>query len=194
MHSVIEILRNPSSLFVVTVLLATTILVFRNRSPRKFIFFFIVLVLVIQVTALVGYGRQQGVELQNFLGQHSSDLWQLRMVRTATAMAVNWAFTAGVGLVLWGLFVKRGRSQIMDQNDVLLFTLGGLITGWPAGLLFLGMTFVLAIVWMVALVILKKKTMADRLVVTPVIAPAALITLLFSPILLQWTGLFVIRV
>jgi hypothetical protein len=106
-----------------------------------------------------------------------------------TSLIAGWG--AGVVLLLgcgW-FFLRRGGGKMLDGMDVGLLFFASVAVGWPSFLIVLGMTFVLAIVWMVFLVIIRKKTLQDRLIISPVIIPAALITLIFQERLLTLTHL-----
>lgn len=82
---------------------------------------------------------------------------------------------------------------MLDVRDVQLLVLGLVATGWPAGLIFLAGVFALSVIGMITLVTLRKKKVTDRLIVTPYIIPAAIMTLIFKAWLLDWTGLIKIR-
>ncbi len=94
---------------------------------------------------------------------------------------------------LWYLFLRRGKGAMLDVQDVQLLVLGLLAVGWPAGLIFLATTFLLAVVGMIGLVILKKKSVNDRLIITPYIIPAAILTLFFGSWAMRLTHLDKIR-
>lgn len=95
--------------------------------------------------------------------------------------------------LLWFIFLRRGKGMMLDVQDVQLLVLGLLAVGWPAGLIFLAATFLLAVVGMIGLVIVRKKKLNDRLVITPYIIPAAILTLFFGSWAMRLTHLDKIR-
>jgi hypothetical protein len=131
--------------------------------------------------------------VQRFLlPPHSSWLWEY-LGRGGANMLAGWCFTLGFGLVLWWLFIRATGRRLADQRDVILIVLGMAVIGWPGMLLFWGMIFIISILAMIYLVVTKKKSAQDRLLITPYIIPAAILTLIFKIPLLEITHLVKIR-
>lgn len=117
----------------------------------------------------------------NYLVVHvSSDL---------KALIAAWVVGA---LILWFLgwwFVKRGGERMLDRSDVGLLFFMTVAVGWPSFFIAFAMVFALAILLMFVLLILRKKSLHDRLVISPVIIPAAIMTIVFQEYLLTLTHL-----
>lgn len=111
---------------------------------------------------------------------------------------VEFLVFAMVGGVLFFTLAKIRRFKngiiLMNEQEVMATTVNSVAVGWPAVFIFLGLVFILAVLWMLVLVLLRRRTLQDRLEVAPAIVPAAVITFLLRTDLLAWTGLAVIRV
>lgn len=92
--------------------------------------------------------------------------------------------------------IRHARKEVsfMTEREVLMLTANSMIVGWPGIFIFLALTFVFSLVWMILLVILRRRTLQDRIEIGPAIIPAALVSFVFRTELLQFTGLFVIRI
>lgn len=108
------------------------------------------------------------------------------------ALTAGWAFAVILLIALYWIFLRRPQSPI-DRTDAMLLVLGVGVVGWPAGLIFFAVVFLLAILGMIWLVLRKKKTLADRLIITPFIFPAMIVTLLLRVQFLDWSRLEKIR-
>lgn len=96
---------------------------------------------------------------------------------------------AVVFFLLRYFFIQKKRGTKLDETDILLLSISSLAVGWPTMFIFLAMVFALSVVGMLVLVVLRKKTIYDRLVITPFIIPAAIVTLWAGPYLLIFTHL-----
>lgn len=110
-----------------------------------------------------------------------------------SSIVSGWISAVLLFSLLYFFFLYKKNETFLDKNDVMIIVLGAAAVGWPAVFVFLALVFVLSVLAMLALVVLKKKTLADRLVITPYIIPAAVLTLIFGNYLLQITHLNVIR-
>lgn len=106
-----------------------------------------------------------------------------------TSLIAGWGVGVILLLVCGWFFLRRGGGKMLDGMDAGLLFFASVAVGWPSFLIVLGMTFVLAMLWMMLLVIIRKKTLHDRLVISPVIIPAAILTLIFQEQLLTLTHL-----
>jgi hypothetical protein len=100
------------------------------------------------------------------------------------------------GVVYWLcdlIFIRRGKELMLDRRDVLLLTLATAGIGWPGVFIYFFIVLALSVVWMIAQIIARRKSMSDRLIITPMIAPAALITFAFKTSLLLGTYLYKIQ-
>lgn len=100
---------------------------------------------------------------------------------------------ATVVLVLGIFFVRKQRVTQFGADDWLCLSIGTLAVGWPAALPFLAVVILLSIFGLIMQILVKKKTLADRLIITPYIMPAAILTLVLKSPLLALTHLDKIR-
>lgn len=158
----------------------------------------LVFVAVVQIVEIITYGLLLWVLIANhqhgnvFLPPHNSFLL-IRVAQNTTALLAGWIASAVLFIVLSLIFVRRGHGMLLDGNDVLLLVLCAAVVGWPEVLLFLAILFALTIIWMIVLIIRKQKTIQDRIIITPMIIPAAIITIIFHFQLLAITHLGKIR-
>lgn len=116
-----------------------------------------------------------------------------KMIQGLVAILSGWAAGLALFFLLRWLSVKVFRPGLFQPQDLVLVTIGSVAVGWPAVLVFLAATFCLTIIGMIGLVILRRKTVNDRLVISPFIIPAAILTLVFKVQLLALTHLDKIR-
>lgn len=111
-------------------------------------------------------------------------------------LLTHWLASIGFALVMTLLFVwlwRAKRGLVVDGADVTLLALGMVMAQWPNMLILLLMIFALVVVIQIVLVALKKRTINDRLIITPAIPLAVIITILFGGYLAAVSGLAVIR-
>lgn len=123
---------------------------------------------------------------------HNQFLLERGLVSEMTII-INWAMGAALLGAWWWFGIKKTRGRFIDARDIILLTLAAVAVGWPTWLLAYAGIFFLSILGMVVLVLLRKKSLADRLIITPYIIPATIIVLVFRTLLLDWTGLIKIR-
>lgn len=116
-----------------------------------------------------------------------------QMTRNVTSLLAGWGAAALLMYIMWFIFLKRGHGGMFDALDLVLLTVGAIAVGWPAVLILLLVIFCLAILGMFVLVLLKKKSLNDRLIITPYIIPSAILTLVLGAYPLAWTHLDKIR-
>ena len=127
-----------------------------------------------------------------FLPPHSQILLTSTM-RMFQPYLIGWVVALVLGFLLWFLFIKRGNSSILDVSDIFWIVLGAGICGWPTIFPLLATIILFTIFGMLVLVILKKRSINDRIVITPFVVPAIVTSLLSSPWVLAWTHLDKIR-
>lgn len=127
-----------------------------------------------------------------FLPPYSNAFFKVAL-RSFTWQGSGWAAAITLGYILYLLFLRHGRAQFLDQRDVWLLILGAVSVGWPTVLIFLGLVFALSVLGMVGLILVKKRNLNDRLIITPFILPAAIITLFIGSYLLTVTHLYKIQ-
>ncbi|MBI2984290.1 MAG: hypothetical protein HYY50_01565 [Candidatus Kerfeldbacteria bacterium] len=110
-----------------------------------------------------------------------------------TSLLAGWLAAGVLFLLLALLFVKVWPGKFLDPTDLMLLSLGAGVVGWPSVLLFLGLTFATTVIGLVFLVIIRRRSARDRLVITPFIPVAVILTLVFQTPLLAWTHLGAIR-
>lgn len=106
-----------------------------------------------------------------------------------TTLVSGWVAAAILGLILNLLLFRRGQELFITRREFWLLVLGAVCVGWPAILIYLATIFVLSVVGMIGLILMKKKTLQDRLVIAPFIIPATLITFLTGQYTLVLTHL-----
>ncbi len=106
---------------------------------------------------------------------------------------VGWVAALIIALVLWKIYARSKDQVAFDLTDVYWITLGCGLCSWPGLLPFLALIFAFAVLGMIFLVIIRKRSFHDRLVISPFIVPAAVISLMTNPWVLPWTHLDKIR-
>ncbi|MBI5466701.1 MAG: hypothetical protein HY975_00590 [Candidatus Kerfeldbacteria bacterium] len=181
-------------------LLVASLLVVRGqlaRYPRRR-FGLISAVAVIQLLVIATFAfdywdRLVSAPYLAFLTAHNSPFFTGTIWHQYQTMLAGWAFTAVLFIACWYYFLKRKHGVLLDEFDVFLLVVGAAVVGWPSALVFLAAVFALTVLGMVILVLLRKRSVHDRLIVTPFILPAAMLTILYGDWLLLWTYLVKIR-
>ena len=86
-------------------------------------------------------------------------------------------------------FARKTREEIIDAFDTVLIGLGLLIIGWPNLFIFLGLIFAFTLLGGLLTVIIKRRGLTTRFIITPYLPLAFLITLWFGPYLSSFIGL-----
>lgn len=114
------------------------------------------------------------------LASFHEPLFASAVTRKIQYLLAGWLAALVLGIVL-GAVVHRQKGQgWIDQSDIFLLVLSTAIVGWPNVLYFLAITFILALLWLIVLIIARRRTIHDRLVITPAIIPAALVSIFFQ--------------
>lgn len=111
------------------------------------------------------------------------------VLRDLTSLVVGWLAALLLLLILRRVFLIRGKGLMLDGTDIALLVVATGVVGWPGFFLMLAATFALSIVGMIVLVIIRKRKIDDRLIITPFIIPAAVAVLVFLDKLLAWSHL-----
>lgn len=113
---------------------------------------------------------------------------------------VNWlatfAFNAAVGLVggiLFAWFARKTRGRFIDQLDVDLLTVGGMVAGWPNILIFYALVFVLTVCITIARAFAERSA-GVRMIITPSLPIAGAVIALFGDQLARLFRLYEIGV
>lgn len=197
-----------TKLYLSSVLWALMFLVFgfvivRKRSipPQlgKQLFLWFAAILALQLVAVsadlwIEWHRYSscGFACQFFFPPHSNFYFNEGIVRWTS----SFAFDACVGLfggIFFSLFSRWTHGRIIDQFDVDLLTVGGMVAGWPNVLLFYGLVFVLTII----VTIIKAITVRSagiRMIITPALPYAAAVIALFGDTLAKALKLYEIGV
>lgn len=166
----------------------------RRASSVREVRWVIYTVLGIQVASYIIYYSLWWHQLANDPVQKhllwpESDYMLRQLLIHISSLVAGWLSSLAVLLTLWYYFIKRGKGLMLDGADVARFVVATLVTGWPSFLFVFALSFVLGVLWMLAQVLAQKKTLQDRLVITPAILPAAIIALVFQSQLLGFSHL-----
>lgn len=128
---------------------------------------------------------------RNLLPPHS--LYFYQQLGVALSNMISGIIAAACILVFGLVSTRSGRLSQFGADDWMALTLGTLAVGWPAVLPFLAIVVLLSILGLITQIVLRKKTLADRLILTPYILPGAIITLIIKSPVLTFTHLDKIR-
>lgn len=152
------------------------------------------------VTLALVYSMYQGLWRQSdcgplcrfFLPPYSNYYFNEVVVRWLSTFAFN-AVVGLFGGLVFSLFARATRGQVIDQLDVDLLTVGGMIAGWPNILIFYGLVFSLTM--MVTLVRAAVfRTASVRMIITPVLPLAGAFVAVFGDKLAHTLRLYEIGV
>ena len=116
-----------------------------------------------------------------------------RSIAGLVTIIAGWVAVLILVLLLSPLFRKKSQTQFMSQKDAAALVLGAAAVGWPGIFLFLVGIFVLAFFGLLFLIIIRRRSMHDRMVVGSYILPSAVITIILNQWLQYWTHLINIR-
>ncbi|MBI5404752.1 MAG: hypothetical protein HY976_00845 [Candidatus Kerfeldbacteria bacterium] len=129
-----------------------------------------------------------GAVCEFFFPPHSNYYFNEVIVRWASTMAFNAAVGLAGGLAfLW--FAKKTQHRIIDQLDVDILTVGGMIAGWPNILVFYGLVFVLTI-GLTVVRALTERSASVRMIITPVLPVAGMLVALYGDQISRWLRLY----
>lgn len=159
---------------------------------RLFFWYVVVVALALFATsAMTWIGWHQascGTACQYIFPPHSNYYFNEGIVRWASTIAFNAAIGLIGGLVFL-LFARLTEGRIIDQLDVDLLTVGGMVAGWPNVLIFYGLVFVLTIL-LTVIRAFRERSAGIRMIITPVLPFAAAIVAVFGNALARLFGLY----
>ncbi len=168
------------------------------RYGRRLFLWYIVIVLVQIIAAAAVYWIEWhkydscGYACRLFFPPYSNFYFNQTIVQwSATA-----AFDACVGLfggILFSLFARATRGRIIDQLDVDVLTVGGMVAGWPNILLFYGLVFSVTVLMTIARAIVER-TASIRMIITPALPLSAAAVAVFGDYLAKLLKLYEIGV
>ena len=123
---------------------------------------------------------------------HNSFLRQYQLILSPSQDV--W-FNHITGAVVGGLFftglILLGRGRAMGWGDAKLAVASGLVIGWPEMGLSILLAFVIGGAFASVLLVLKKKSMKDKLPFAPFLISGFVISIFFGASIIQWyLGLF----
>ncbi|MBI4092456.1 MAG: hypothetical protein HY420_00870 [Candidatus Kerfeldbacteria bacterium] len=148
----------------------------------------IVWLFVFSVTWVEWRRASCGAICQYFLPPYSNYYFNEVLVRWISTVAFN----AGVGLlggIIFSVFRRLTNNRVIDQLDVDLLTVGGMVAGWPNILIFYGLVFVLTMIVTVGRAVAERSA-AIRMIVTPVLPLAAAAVAVFGDKLARLAKLY----
>lgn len=116
--------------------------------------------------------------------------------QTVIQWVATFAFDACVGLfggILFSLFARATRGRIIDQLDVDILTVGGMVAGWPNILVFYGTVFIVTILMTIIRAFIEKST-SIRMIITPALPLSAAAIAIFGDYLAKLLKLYEIGV
>lgn len=193
---------NFSSLLFAIAFLVFGLALFRRRQvDQRFgqpLFLWFVVIALIQLVVVAAefwiewHRSGCGLSCQFFFPPHSNYYFNEALVRWMS----TFAFNAAVGLIgglTFSLFARATGGRIIDQLDVDLLTVGGMVAGWPNILMFYTLVFVLTMVVTVVRAVLARSA-AIRMIITPVLPLAAAVVAAFGDTLARYFRLYEIGV
>ncbi len=158
------------------------------------------IIIIIQVSTILLAGLFLGYKIEHmkdttakaYLPPYSTYIFD-HVAHNVVSLLAGWSAAALLMGTLWFIFLKRGRGKMFDVPDLVLVVVGAVAVGWPAVFIFLATTFIFSVAGMLVLVLLRKRSVNDRLVITPFILPSAIVTLFSGQYLLALTHLDKIR-
>lgn len=110
------------------------------------------------------------------------------------AVIIKQLVIIAIAFCVWAclaLYAKRTHYQKIDSADVLLFSFGTLISGWPNFLIYIGLVFLFALCGLAITQGIHKNR--DRMIVTPYFAAAGIVILFWGWELSRFIGLYALR-
>lgn len=163
------------------------------RGYRKIIVFCFFVIFISffswQIYAFVQY-RESPIG-KNLLPPHST--FFLQQVGAYMSNVVSGIIASAVVLMFGLWLVHKQRATQFGVDDWLLLSIGTLVVGWPAVLPFLALVIFMSMIGLIIQILLRKKSLTDRLIITPYIMPAAIVTLAAKAQILVLTHLDKIR-
>ena len=149
-------------------------------------------VLVIVVSFVDRYVGLGGEKLGPYLLPPKNPFLIASAFRQLQTVLAGWVVTLFFFLLM-SFSQRRFPKRLVLETDLAMFLLGLGAVGWPANLIFLALTFFITAVGMSILLLFRRRNLQDRLVISPFIIVATLLTLALKPWLLSITHLSSIR-
>lgn len=195
--------RHMSAVLFAGMFLVFAYALYRRRTlPGRFahrLFLWYVVIALLQIVAAVAdywiewhkYGSC-GLACRYFFPPYSNFYFNQTIVQWTATFALN----ASVGLfggILFSLFARATKGRIIDQLDVDMLTVGGMVAGWPNVLLFYGLVFALTVVMTLTRAIVERQP-SIRMIITPVLPLAAAAVAVFGDALAKFMKLYEIGI
>ena len=155
--------------------------------------FLAVLAINLFTDSLLLYKNYQAGDFTKYYLPPYSNFYYLKIERIITSSLVNILTGLVVGIIFW-LIMKITRGLLLDKQEVGLLVFGALIVGWPNAFIFLFFVFALVVVCNLLLIIIRRKSVNDRFIITPFIPVAIILTILLGNYLSHLTNLFKISI
>lgn len=130
--------------------------------------------------------------IESIIPFHNSFLKHYTLIFSPTqSIWVNHILGALIGGLFFALIIAVSRGSAMGWGDVKLAFASGLVVSWPEIALSIIIAFILGGIWGVALLLVKKKTMEDRLPFAPFLVFGMAVTIFFGYQIIQgYMGMF----
>ncbi|MBI4426657.1 MAG: hypothetical protein HY567_03700 [Candidatus Kerfeldbacteria bacterium] len=158
-------------------------------------FFVITLVQLIAVAAtfwIEWHKSSCGAACRYFFPPYSNYYFNEVIVRWISTFAFN-AVVGLVGGLVFLLFARATHGRIIDQLDVDLLTVGGMVAGWPNILMFYALVFVLTMIVTIVRAI-HARSGTIRMIITPILPLAAAVVAALGDTLARFFRLYEIGV
>jgi len=179
--------RFDGVLFAVLFLLIGRTMAMRTNLSATYgrrLFFWYIVIVLLQLVSVMGiywvewHRATCGIACQFFFPPHSNFYFNQVIVQWMSTLAFN-ACVGLVGGMMFAWFARKTKGTIVDQLDVDLLTVGGMVAGWPNILIFYGIVFVLTILVTVGKAIAQKSG-SVRMIITPALPYAGALIALFG--------------
>ena len=147
---------------------------------------------VVSIYWIVWHGATCGIACKYYFPPHSNYYFNQVIVQWMSTLAFN-ACVGLAGGIVFAWFARKTKGTIIDQLDVDLLTVGGMVAGWPNILIFYGIVFVMTVLMTVGKAIVVRST-SVRMIITPALPFAAAVIALFGNDLAKLLKLYEIGV
>ena len=163
------------------------------RYGKRLFLGYVVIALVQLVFVIVSYWvvwhqKSCGIACKLYFPPFSNYYFNQVIVRWMSTLAFN----ACVGLVsgvIFAWFSRKTKGMIIDQLDVDLLTVGGMVAGWPNVLILYGLLFIVTILVTIGKSIVLRST-SVRMIITPALPYIAALVALFGNDMAKWLKLY----
>ncbi|MFC1662809.1 hypothetical protein ACFL04_01420 [Patescibacteria group bacterium] len=168
----------------------------KKKYNPKFIIWFLLLILLIFI---IGFSLFWYYNYQIFAATIGTDyepvaryFYQEKILRHGSDLIASLVFS----LLLTTLFYivwKLTKGLVIDGLDVVLLFLAMLSSQWPNMLVFLVMVFVSVLLINIILIVIGRRPLNNRIIITPAIPVAVILSLFFGNMISNAVGLSVIQ-